>query len=34
VAVVDPLERDAIAAFCRRNPFLHVDEPGDLDDFF
>ena len=34
MAVVDLLERDAIAAFCRRNPFLHVYELGDLDDFF
>lgn len=34
MAVVELRERAAIAELCRRNPFLHVYERGDLDDFF
>lgn len=34
VDVINPHSRKQIAAFVRRNPYLHLYELGDLDDFF
>ncbi|MGZ8688806.1 MAG: GNAT family N-acetyltransferase [Gaiellaceae bacterium] len=34
MAVAEMRDRAVIAGLCRRNPFLHVYELGDLDDFF